>query len=232
MGSMFVTNFETDMQLNPKNLPIGVRVNTKDQLDMENDTKVFRLDGYYRFNDMHSIDFSYFSVKSDGNKKLEKTIEWDGIEYTAGTIIKSHFDMDVYKVNYGYSFYHNEKVELMLTAGLHITALDAGLGSSSQSSSAKVTAPLPVVGFKCEYTIIENRLFVEYESDYFMLKYNDIEGSLLSSALNIEYRFVDHVGVGLGYNVNKIFVSAEDGDKKLEVENSLAGAMLYLTYIY
>ncbi len=120
----------------------------------------------------------------------------------------------------------------MLTAGLHITALDAGLGSSSQSSSAKVTAPLPVVGFKGEYTIIENKLFVEYESDYFMLKYNDIEGSLLSSALNIEYRFVDHVGVGLGYNVNKIFVSAEDGDKKLEVENSLAGAMLYLTYIY
>ncbi len=107
---MFVTNFETDMQLNPKNLPIGVRVNTKDQLDMENDTKVFRLDGYYRFNDTHSIDFSYFSVKSDGNKKLEKTIEWDGIEYTAGTTIKSHFDMDVYKVNYGYSFYHNEKV--------------------------------------------------------------------------------------------------------------------------
>jgi len=27
-------------------------------------------------------------------------------------------------------------------------------------------------------------------------------------------------------------MSAEDEDKKLEVENSLSGAMLYLTYIY
>jgi len=232
MGSMFVTNFETDMQLTPKNLPITARINTKDQLGMESDTNVFRLDGYYRFNDTHSIDFSYFSVKSEGEKDLTAAIKWDGKDYIVGTTIKSYFDMDIYKVNYGYSFYHNEKVELMLTAGLHITTVDLGLGAQSQSSSSGATIPLPVVGFKGQYTIIDKRLFVEYKSDYFALQYDDIKGTLLSTALNVEYRFVDHVGVGLGYNVNKIFVSADDGDKKFEVENTLSGVMLYLTYIY
>ncbi len=240
MGTMFVTNFETEMQLTPKNLPITARINTVDQLGMESDTNVFRLDGYYRFNDTHSIDFSYFAVRSDGSKYVSKTIEWANNTIVDATV-NSYFDMDVYKVNYGYSFYHNEKVELMLTAGLHITTIDLGLSAvgtidgtagETYGSSSGATIPLPVVGFKGQYTIIDKRLFVDYRSDYFALQYDDIKGTLLSTALNIEYRFVDHVGIGLGYNVNKIFVSADDGDKKFEVENTLSGAMLYLTYIY
>ena len=44
MGSMYVTNFETDMQISHKPLPVALKINTKDQLDMESDTNVFRLD--------------------------------------------------------------------------------------------------------------------------------------------------------------------------------------------
>ena len=149
--------------------------------------------------------------------------------------------MDVYKLNYGYSFYHNEKVELMLTAGLHITSIDMGLSAVGEidgvagetySSAGGATIPLPVIGFKGQYTIIDKRLFVEYQTDYFAISYEDIRGTLLSSALNLEYRFVDHVGLGLGYNINKIYLSADDGDKKFEVQNNLSGVMLYATYIY
>jgi len=124
MGSMFVTSFETEMQLSSKNAPFAARIDTEDHLNMKNDTNVFRLDGYYRFNDTHSINFSYFSVKSNGSQSISgEHILWDGRVISAGASIKSYFDMDVYKVNYGYSFYHNEKVELMLTAGLHITTM-------------------------------------------------------------------------------------------------------------
>ena len=48
VGAMFVTNFETEMRLTRSGAPVGVRINTKDQLGMENDTGVFGLDGYYR----------------------------------------------------------------------------------------------------------------------------------------------------------------------------------------
>jgi len=241
IGGMFVTNFETEMQLTPKNLPISARINTTDQLGMNTETSVLRLDGYYRFNDVHSIDFSYFSANSDGNRVINEDIEWDGSTISAGATVTSYFDMDVYKINYGYSFYHNEKVELMLTAGLHITSIDMGLHASgvvdgnstnSFSSANGATIPLPVVGFTGEYTIIDKVLFVSYKTDYFILDYDGVQGSLISNALNLEYRFVDHVGVGLGYNSNQIYLSAEDGDTKLEVTNNLSGVLLYLTYIY
>ena len=240
-GAMFVTNFETEMRLTPKNAPIGVRINTKDQLGLKNETGVFRLDGYYRFTDVHSIDFSFFSVRSDGSKSIDTDIEWNGDTISAGAKINSYFNMDVYKINYGYSFYHNEKVELALTAGLHITSLDVGLAASgtvngtptnTYSDGASATAPLPVVGFKGEYTIIDKRLFINYKTDYFFMKYENFNGSLISSALNLEYRFVDNVGIGIGYNANKIFLKADDGDKKLEIDNTLSGALVYFTYVY
>ena len=238
---MLVTNFETEMQLTPKNLPISARLNTKDQLGMNTETNVLRLDGYYRINNTHSVNFSYFSATSDGNKVINQDIEWDGSIISTGATIKSYFDMDVYKINYGYSFYHNEKVELMLTTGLHITSINMGLHASgvvdgnstdSFSSANGATIPLPVVGFKGEYTIIDKVLFVSYKTDYFILNYDGVKGSLISNALNLEYRFVENIGVGLGYNSNQIYLSAEDGDTKLEVSNSLSGVLLYLTYIY
>jgi len=241
IGAMLVTNFETEMQLTPKNLPIGVRINTKDQLGMKNETGVFRLDGYYRFNDKHSIDVTYFSVRSDGKRVINTDIKWQDNNISAGASINSHFNMDIYKINYGYSFYHNDAVELTLTAGAHITSIDIGIGASgvvdgtnteTYSSSSAATLPLPVIGFDGQYTIIQKRLFVNYKSDYFFLDYDGFKGTLVSSLLSLEYRFVDHVGVGLGYNSNQIYLKADDGDNKLEITNTLTGALLYFTYIY
>ncbi|WP_321777557.1 hypothetical protein [Sulfurimonas sp.] len=241
LGTMFVTNFETEMQLKPKNLPISATINTKDQLGMQTDSHAFRLDGYYRFTDTHSIDFSYFSTRSDGHKTISQDIQWEGKTISAGAIIDSHFNMDIYKVSYGYSFFHNEKVELMLTAGFHITSLDLGLGAKGNvdgaytdkyESGASATVPLPVFGFKGEYTIINETLFVTYKTEYFFMQYENYSGALLSSSFNLEYRFMDHVGTGVGYNSNKIFLKAEDGNKVFEAKNDLSGVILYLTYIY
>ncbi|HIC12105.1 MAG TPA: hypothetical protein EYO75_01780 [Sulfurimonas sp.] len=70
--------------------------------------------------------------------------------------------------------------------------------TNAYSSSASATIPLPVVGLKGEYTIIKDSLFVNYKADYFVLNYDGFTGSLISTALNVEYHFVEHVGVGLG----------------------------------
>jgi len=242
LGGMFVTDFETEMQISNSSIPMGVRINTKDQLDMQEESKVFRLDGCYRFTDKHSIEFSYFSVKSSSFKQSNRNIEFDGKVIGMGAMIDSHFDMDIYKLNYVYSFYHNDKVELGLMAGLHITTIDLGLSASGtidgqlkqsyKSSASPVTLPLPVFGFKGEYTIIDDALFINYKVDYLFLDYDNFKGKLVTSSLNLEYNLMEHVGVGIGYNSNKIDVEMEDGNKNIEVFNVLSGAMVYVSYMY
>lgn len=240
LGSMFVTNFQTDMQLGKKGVPIGAKINTKDQLGLDSSASVFRLDGYYRFNDVHSIDISYFGVKTNSSRFIANEIEWDDTTISDADI-NVHFDMDVFKLNYGYSFYHNDDVELMLTAGLHITSINLGLKASGVvngtpqqtiNSGAKVTVPLPVFGFKGEYTILPNTLFVTYKAEYFFLQFDIYQGSFISNMFTLEYRFLDHYGVGAGFNSNTINMSMEDDAKKIDLRNELNGLMLYLSYTY
>ncbi len=240
LGGMFVTDFQTDMQLGKKGVPIGAKINTEDQLGLDNDTGAFRLDARYRFTDVHSMDISYFSVKSDGNKFVENEFEWNG-DTLSDVQVKSYFDMDIYKVNYGYSFYHNEDIELMLTAGLHVTKLDLGLAADGNvngeadtlvSSGSSVTAPLPVFGFKGEYTVIQDTLFLNYKVEYFYMKYDIYKGSFISSMLNLEYRFMENMGLGVGFNSNTLGVEMDDGDKKVTIENQLSGITAYLSFLF
>ena len=245
LGSMFVTDFSTQMQIAPAKLPIGVMLDTKDNLGMDYSTSVFRLDGYYRFTNKHSIDFSYFGVRSDGTKTVGNDFTFDEYDISAGAAVNSYFNMDVFKVNYGYSFYHNDKVELLLSAGLHVTVIDLGLSASGhitdskgnhigylEETGAKVTIPLPVLGFKGGYAIVKDTLFVVYRAEYFRLKVDGYEGNLVSTALTFEYRFYENYGVGLGYNTNRINLDVEDKDTIVRVRNNLEGVMLNLNYTY
>ena len=241
VGAMKVLNFETDMQMGKKDIPLGAKINTKDQLGLDSDAIVFRLDGYYRFNDTHSIEASYFSVKSDVYRENSHDIEWNDNNISAGSTVDIYFNMDTFKVNYGYSFYHNDDIELMLTAGLHITKIDLGLTAEGTindtpgevtSLGGDVTAPLPILGFKGEYTILSEELFITYKANMFYLTFSDYTGSLISSNLNLEYRVTEHIGLGLGLDSTMIYVKSDDGDYKVEVENKLVGLMFFMSYVY
>jgi len=244
-GGMFVTDFGTTMQLAPKNYPIAAKIDTRDQLNMTYDTGVLRVGGYYRFTPKHRVEFDYYKVKSDGVVNSYQDIEYDNHTIKAGANITSYFDMTVYKLNYGYSFYHNEDIELLLTAGLHITRLDLGLSASgtiiaddtnttgsAYASSAGVTVPLPVFGFKGEYAIIQKKFYATLATEYFALKIDDYKGSFINTQLLFEYRFVEHYGLGVGFNSTIIKVETDDGVKKLDVENRLAGVIVNLSYTY
>ena len=245
LGTMYVTDFSTQMQISPKGIPLGVILDTKDNLGMDYSSGVFRLDGYYRFNDSHSMSFSYFAVRSNGSKSITKDLDFEKYNISAGANVSSYFNMDVYKVNYGYSFYHNDKVELLLSAGLHITSIDLGLTASGSirdtngnvyssigDTGASITIPLPVVGFKGSYTIIDDTLFVLYQAEYFRLKVDSYNGSLISSTVTLDYRFYENYGVGLGYNTNRLNLNFEDNDNVAEVTNSLDGFMFNISYTY
>ena len=240
IGSMYVTNYETNMQIGREGIPIGAKINTDDQLGLNNQTRVLRIDGHYRFTDVHSIDFSYFGVKSDSKNYVEKEFEWDG-NRLSDVMVGSYFNMDIYKVNYAYSFYHNDRVELSLIAGLHITAIELGLSASGKindepnekfSSGADVTVPLPVFGFKAGYAIIPEKLFVHYKAEYLYLQFDVYKGAFVNNTLSFEYHFLENYGVGLGFDSNTIVVETQNGSRKVDVENNLSGISLFLTYFY
>ncbi len=235
LGGYLLADQSTDIGVSKSGA--GVGINLQDLFKMETTTQVLRLDGYYRFTPKHAVEVSWYKINNSSLTDANIDFEWGDQNISANGALSTYFNTDIYKVNYLYSFYHNEKVELALSAGLHITKLDVGFSGSyasdgtvdSSGEDVSVTAPLPVIGFRLSYAVFPE-LSVKYAVDYFFITYDYTKGTLSDSILTVDYRITPHFGMGVGFNSTRMRLEAEsDNDLKLNVSHDVAGGLIYGT---
>jgi len=237
-GGYLLSDNETTVSATTPYL-VGAKINLEDDLGMDTKSDVFRLDGHYRFTDAHKIEFAYYAINTSGSKTISKDLNFDGATYKAGANISSYLDVDIYKINYSYSFYHNEKVELSLGAGFHIMDISTGLsGNATVNGSAEsyttdnvdVLAPLPVVGFDLDYAVTP-RFHIRGSVDYFGISIDQYSGSLTDVLIAADYQAFDNFGIGIGLNVTSLDAEADD-NTKYELDQRITGALAYISYNY
>ena len=64
--------------------------------------------------------------------------------------------------------------------------------------------------------------------DYFSLKYNDYDGSLVNAVVAVDYRFARNFGVGLGYRYVDYDLDVTKSSFTGGVKYEFSGPMLYL----
>ncbi len=237
LGGYLVSDQNTEFKLSKNG--VGALINLQDVFNMSSTAQVFRFDGYYRFTPKHRVEFSWYSINSSG--ETGQDFQWGDENITAVGDLNTFFDTDIYKVNYVYSFYHNEEVELGISAGLHVMALNVGFDGSynvdgnlsdSHRNETAVTAPLPVVGFRVAYNIVPS-VSVKYSVDYFFITYEAITGGLIDSEFSLDWRMTRHFGVGVGINSTRMRLVDDLGDnKELVVNHDVTGGLVYATLTY
>jgi len=240
LGGYFITSQDTEMRLKGKNRP-GVYLNLQDLLNMESSTQVFRLDGYYRFTPHHSLEVSWYSIKNKGRVDGGVEVPLGDYNLSASGRLDSTFNTDIYKVNYLYSFYHNEQVELAIGAGLHVMRFALGFDGEysftgiinedggGTSDNVAVTAPLPVAGFRVSYKILPE-LRVKYAADYFFIAFDGSTGGLVDTLLTVDYRITKNFGLGLGVNSTRMRLETElESARVLTINYDIIGGMVYGT---
>ena len=235
LGGYFLADQDTNIGVTKNGG--GVNIHLQDLFQMESTTQVFRLDGYYRFTPKHAVEFSWYSINSSSQTEQNIDFEWGDKNISATGALSTFFDTDIYKVNYLYSFYHSEEVELALSAGLHITTINVGFSGSytsddifdSSGEDAEVTAPLPVVGFRLNYNITPE-LSAKFAVDYFFLTVDGYAGALSDSLITIDYRIMRNFGIGVGFNSTRMRLEADlDDGVFLNVNHDIAGGLVYGT---
>lgn len=232
-GGFFISNYESELGLTETNSGVGAKVDTRQALSMNNEESVFRFDGSYRFTDNQSLIYSWYSIKSTGNRTIETEIPWEPESIPAGAKVESTISTDIYKVGYLWSFYNNDKVELGVGAGLHITQLRVELGAEYtgvewQTESVNTTVPLPVVMFSLSYNITPD-LKLNYLSQIFALEFEGIAGTYSDQTLNLEYRFWKNIALGLGINGTSFSLQEEKDDMILSYNRRLTGGLLFIS---
>ena len=230
LGSYFVSRADTDITVFTSG-GIGTSVNFTRDLGGETRASVPRIDGYYRFNDRHRLEFGSFTVDRSGTTTTTVTI---GDEVLMGTIT-SNIEYTTSKIGYAYSFYHSPQVELSLSGGLNITDYNlsySGDGIGSGSGSNGVTAPLPVFGLQMSYAI-SPKWSVRYISESFFIEIEDkLKGTLLNYELDIEYKMTKHLAIGAGITRVSTDFQVKDDDWDGGFNDSHRGSLLYGSFYF
>ena len=210
---------------------------TTGDLGVDDSETNFYFGANWRFAERWRLTFNYFGLDIDGNVQENfDDLDFGDINASGFLAVDTKFNTDFYVAQIGYSFLKNERAELGVGGGLHVVNFDTRLkvsgginnvSGSVQSDSVDLTAPLPnILGFGA-YAITP-KLAVTGSVGWFGLSYNDYSGNLVTLAANLEYRFTDHVGIGVGYNYLDMDLTV-DKSRKNKYDIEYKGPVLYLS---
>jgi hypothetical protein len=235
----FISDISSDLRFGSG---IGIDLNAEDFLGMDTNTAVFRVDGAWRFtkNRLHRLDLSWFAIRRDGNRQILEDFTFerpsDGVEVTipAGTKVESVFNVDIYKLDYSYSFFQDDRFDLALSFGLFIMPIEFGFtstGAVNEKVDESITAPLPAIGFRGDFALT-SKWFLRMRTEIFYLEIEQFKGSLYNASVAVEYKPWKHVGIGLGVDTLRVEVEAEGQDYpgidfKGAIEFTYMGLQLY-----
>lgn len=233
LGAYIVDGSDTQFSINS---PSGLGTVIDYNRDLGGDTRdtIPRIDAYYRFNPRHRIDFTSFAIDRKGTRTLAIDITIEDQNYFASETLNSDIEYTLYKLGYGYSFYHSPKVELTFTAGLNITSYDLKFANDAgdKVESAGFTAPLPMFGLRMGYAITP-KWSVHYVAESFFIEFEDsIKGALINYELKTEYKLFEHFAIGAGLARIGSSVEVNDDDWKGKVSDSYRGYTVFGTLYF
>jgi len=241
---VFVSDISSDLSFGTK--AVGVRVNAEDLFGMDTTTSVFRVGGFWRFtkNRRHRLGLNWFSLHRNGNRTIGRDFtitKPDGSEVTikAGTQVSSMFYIDVYKLDYSYSFFQDDRFDLAALIGVYIMPIKVGFNATGlikEKAEESITAPLPVLGLRGGFALTPKWL-LNMGTEIFYLEYEQFKGSLYDASVAVEYKLWKHVGIGLAVDTFRIDVEANGEDYpgidfKGEIEYNYVGLQLYTNIFF
>ena len=225
---------------------LGVDIDVEKALDLDSTSTVFRADALWRFtpNRRHRLDFTWFSLRRDGNRRVtdDITIEDDDgntITIPSGTSVDAYFNLDIYELAYSYSFFQDDRIDLAAGIGIYVMPIDFGIkvsGLLDEEEEEEFTAPLPVFALRMDVALTP-QWFIRTGAQVFYAEIDNFTGSIMEFRTALEYNPWTHVGIGLGFDILQIRLESENEDwpgvdLKGKVEFNYAGMLLYLRVFF
>lgn len=227
---------ETDSNIRLGVPGVGVSIDLEEALGLDSTSEVFRLEGAWRFtkNRRHRADLSWFSLDRGSTLQIGQDIVIDGVTYPTGTTATTHFNLDIYKAAYSYSFFQDDRMDIALSAGLFIMPVSFefnATGLLTGRASESITAPLPVFGLRADFAITP-KWFIKSSTEFFYLEYDNFKGAIVDTRVAAEYKAFKHFGVGLALENFMVQVEAEKNvypeiDLVGKIGIQYMGALLY-----
>ena len=245
-GAFIIDRFDTTIRLDSRTVPIGTVIDLEDSFNVDASETVGRIDGFYRFNNRHRIDWTYYRSRRGGSAVVEQEFiigdpdDPDGKDVIpVGAQVDTIWNFDLLKVGYAWSFLNKRNYEWYIGGGLNIHALDveiayqATVGSTIERDSydAEANIPLPTATIGGRYQMSE-KWQANFRYELFFLKLGDYKGARQEVMLTFEHNTFNNVGFGVGLNMIDMDVQAKTDEFRGQFDSNLLGLVGYLKVYY
>lgn len=244
IGGFLIDRFDTTARFDSTQFPIGTLIDLEENFNVDTSETVLRIDGFYRFNNRHRIDWTYYRSRRSGTAiATQDYIIGDPDDPEGGFVIptdsriQTQWDFDLLKVGYAWSFLNKRRYEMFIGTGLNIRNLDIAISyqaaistfgaEDSFDSEGLIPLPTAVIGGRWNLTEKWQSIF-RYE--LFMLEVGDYKGSQQDFQLLFEHSTFKHVGFGLGINTVNINMRAQDETFRGEFDSRILGLLGYVKF--
>ena len=240
IGGFSRDDIRTTMQVNAKSpsgaVSAGAIIALESLFNVDEEVSTVRLDGWYRFNRKSRINFTAWTTDRDGTAVYEgeDDITIRDTTITAGDAIVTEDKTTFFAASYSYSFVNLEKFEAWFGGGLNTQKVDTTVmidlqdqGVTTFQEEAKATIPIPTLNFGMRYNFSKRCRLLLFQ-DLFGIKIGDYSGKLNNTRVLAEYNFLEHFGVGGGFERRNIEVDADGDDFSGSLDTSYSGFTLFL----
>jgi len=222
-------NFDTTIRLNTEGL-FGAILDLEDELDVDEESTIGRIDGHYAFHRAHRVDFSYYDIRRDGTSTLLEDSQIGEVLFPAGTTVDTSLDTLIFKVAYRYNFVADHRTTIGASLGIHWMSIDFDVEGpvASQEEDLDVDAPLPLLGLHWAYAFTSKWKLLA-GTEVLRFDVGEYRGLVSDTRITIQHDTFEHFGWGIGYNGFAIDAHFEDEDDlDADLEYGYQGLMLYL----
>lgn len=225
----FRANVDSNIRMDSSAGILGTELDFEDDLGLAERKTLPYLDLTWRLSPRNRLEFSYYKLERRGDSTLSATIRFGDEVFTASTDVESELNTTIYRAAYGFSFVHNQKAELGLLLGVHVTDIGLSIRSADGlvSEAGEATAVLPAVGLQGAIAFTP-RFRLRGWGQLLKVNLSDFEGNISNYAAVLEHDTFQHLGFGIGYAYFGVDLDAEADEFSGKARYSFQGPTAFL----
>ncbi len=195
----------------------------------------------WRFRERWSLNFRFDRWDQSGGGIVGDSFNLDGQPYPVGAFIETDLRADAYILDVSYNLWQSNNYEAGIGLGLHAFDIEISaeggiiIGDIEEDfdpTNESLIAPVPNLRLYGTYAFNEKTSFTA-NAGWLSLTYEDYEGSFLYIRGEVEYRFSERWGAGLGAQYTDIDVEHDSGDGDFEeMDVNFTGVTAYVSYSF
>ena len=215
-------------------------IDVHSEFGLDRSDETFSLNFGWRFGEKWQLGAQYFESSGAKQAVLDEDIDWGDFTFGQGSSVVVGTEFRLIRLFFARRFESREHHEFGLGVGIHWLELGAfiegdvilsGGGNAFRRESASVSAPLPNIGAWYTYSI-SPKWALKARVDWLNADVGDYDGSLINSALGINYQMFDHAGVGLSYNFFDLDVGINSSGWRGNAQTIYEGLYVYVSFYW